>query len=136
KVPATILSRCQRFDFKNIEEKDIEDNLRKIVLEEGLSIDEDALKAIAITSEGGMRDALSLLDQVVSFTNEKITEEDVYQVSGGLSRRFINDLIILIFQRQPQKVLEFMNQIISDGKDISRMVSDIILALRDVLLDK
>ncbi len=136
KVPATILSRCQRFDFKNIEEKDIEDNLRKIVLEEGLSIDEDALKAIAITSEGGMRDALSLLDQVVSFTNEKITEEDVYQVSGGLSRRFINDLIKLIFQRQPQKVLEFMNQIISDGKDISRMVSDIILALRDVLLDK
>src|SRR5690606_36941474 len=103
KEPATSLSRCQRFDFKNIEEKDIEDNLRKIVLEEGLSIDEEALKAIAITSEGGMRDALSLLDQVVSFTNEKITEVDVYQVSGGLSRRFINDLIKLIFQRQPQK---------------------------------
>ncbi|MFA7417384.1 MAG: hypothetical protein WCZ19_02485, partial [Acholeplasma sp.] len=88
------------------------------------------------TAEGGMRDALSLLDQAVSFTNEEITEDDIYTVSGGLSRRYINELLSVIYLKQPQKALDFLNQIIKDGKDIPRMVSDIILALRDVLLDK
>src|SRR5690554_4568063 len=94
KVPATILSRCQRFDFKNIEIKDIEENLKVIVNKENLKISDEALYAIANTAEGGMRDALSLLDQVISFTNDEITEEDVYKVSGGLSRRFINELLV------------------------------------------
>ncbi|WP_025724962.1 DNA polymerase III subunit gamma/tau [Acholeplasma granularum] len=136
KVPATILSRCQRFDFKNIEIKDIEENLKVIVNKENLKISDEALYAIANTAEGGMRDALSLLDQVISFTNDEITEEDVYKVSGGLSRRFINELLVVIYKKQPQKALDFINQVIADGKDINRMVSDIILALRDVLLDK
>lgn len=136
KVPATILSRCQRFDFKNIDTIDIEMNLKKIIDKEKLKISDDAVAAIALTSEGGMRDALSLLDQVVSFSNNEITEDDVYKVSGGLSRRFINELLKTIFQRQPQKSLDFLNQVLSDGKDISRMASDIVLALRDVLLDK
>src|SRR5690554_1751860 len=136
KVPSTILSRCQRFDFKNIEISDIESNLRKIIQTENLKITDDALTAIARTAEGGMRDALSLLDQVVSFTNDKITEDDVYLVSGGLSRRYINELLLVIFNKQPQKALDLLNDIIKDGKDIPRMVSDIILALRDILLDK
>ncbi len=136
KVPATILSRCQRFDFKNIDDTDIQENLKRIVSKEELNITDEALSAIAVTAEGGMRDALSLLDQVVSFSHSDITEEDVYKVSGGLSRRFINDLLLMIFQRQPQKALDFLNQVLADGKDASRMVSDIILALRDVLLDK
>jgi len=136
KVPSTILSRCQRFDFKNIEMSDIESNLRKIIQTENLKITDDALTAIARTAEGGMRDALSLLDQVVSFTNDKITEDDVYLVSGGLSRRYINELLLVIFNKQPQKALDLLNDIIKDGKDIPRMVSDIILALRDILLDK
>lgn len=136
KVPSTILSRCQRFDFKNIEMSDIESNLRKIIQTENLKITDDALTAIARTAEGGMRDALSLLDQVVSFTNDEITEDDVYLVSGGLSRRYINELLLVIFNKQPQKALDLLNDIIKDGKDIPRMVSDIILALRDILLDK
>ncbi|MBN3491030.1 DNA polymerase III subunit gamma/tau [Acholeplasma equirhinis] len=136
KVPATILSRCQRFDFKNIDTADIEANIKKIVNKERLKISNEAINAIAITSEGGMRDALSLLDQVVSFTKDEISEEDVYKVSGGLSRRFISELLQTIYQKQPQKALDFLNQVLQDGKDISRMVSDIILALRDVLLDK
>src|SRR5690554_551092 len=136
KVPATILSRCQRFDFKNIEMDQIEENLKRIINKENLKITPEALTAIARTAEGGMRDALSLLDQVVSFTNDEITEEDIYTVSGGLSRRYINELLKVIYLKQPQKALELLNQIIKDGKDIARMVSDIILALRDVLLDK
>lgn len=136
KVPATILSRCQRFDFKNIEMDQIEENLKQIINKENLKITPEALTAIARTAEGGMRDALSLLDQVVSFTNDEITEEDIYTVSGGLSRRYINELLKVIYLKQPQKALDLLNQIIKDGKDITRMVSDIILALRDVLLDK
>lgn len=136
KVPATILSRCQRFDFKNIEMDQIEENLKQIINKENLKITPEALTAIARTAEGGMRDALSLLDQVVSFTNDEITEEDIYTVSGGLSRRYINELLKVIYLKQPQKALDLLNEIIKDGKDIARMVSDIILALRDVLLDK
>jgi len=136
KVPSTILSRCQRFDFKNIEMTQIEDNLKSIIKKESLNITDEAITAIARTAEGGMRDALSLLDQVVSFTKDQITEDDIYTVSGGLSRRYINELLSVIYLKQPQKALDFLNQIIKDGKDIPRMVSDIILALRDVLLDK
>jgi len=136
KVPSTILSRCQRFDFKNIEMNQIEDNLKSIIKKESLNITTEAITAIARTAEGGMRDALSLLDQVVSFTKDQITEDDIYTVSGGLSRRYINELLSVIYLKQPQKALDFLNQIIKDGKDIPRMVSDIILALRDVLLDK
>lgn len=136
KVPSTILSRCQRFDFKNIEMDQIEENLKGIIKKESLKITDEALSAIARSAEGGMRDALSLLDQVVSFTNDEITEDDIYIVSGGLSRRYINELLKVIYLKQPQKALDFLNQIIKDGKDIPRMVSDIILALRDVLLDK
>src|SRR5690606_29521097 len=82
KVPATIISRCQRFDFKNIEMEDIIRNLKDIIVKEKVTIDDDAITAIARSAEGGMRDALSLLDQVVSFSNDHITEEDVYKVSG------------------------------------------------------
>src|SRR5690554_2139387 len=115
KVPATILSRCQRFDFKNIDNKDIEDNLIKITKNEKLEITEDVIIAIAKQSEGGMRDALSLLDQVLSFSDSKITEDDVYLVSGGLSRRFINELLLLIHNKEPQKTLNFLNEILRDG---------------------
>src|SRR5690606_3231708 len=118
KVPATIISRCQRFDFKNIEVEDIERNLREIIKKESVEINDDALRAIALSAEGGMRDALSLLDQVVSFTDGKITEDEVYKVSGGLSRRFISELLTVIADKQPQKALEFLNQVINDGKDI------------------
>ncbi|VEU83054.1 DNA polymerase III subunit gamma/tau [Acholeplasma hippikon] len=136
KVPATILSRCQRFDFKNIDSIDIENNIRKIADKENLKITDDAIYAIAQTSEGGMRDALSLLDQVVSFSENEISEEDVYKVSGGLSKRFITELLNYIIDSKPQKALDFLNRVLSEGKDITRMVSDLILALRDILLDK
>lgn len=136
KVPATILSRCQRFDFKNIDSIDIENNIKKIALQENLKISDDAVHAIAQTSEGGMRDALSLLDQVVSFSESEISEDDVYKVSGGLSKGFITELLNYIHTSQPQKALDFLNRVLGEGKDITRMVSDLILALRDILLDK
>lgn len=136
KIPATIISRCQRFDFKNIEIQDIEENLKGIVEKESLQIDEAAIHAIAVNAEGGMRDALSLLDQVVSFTDGKITEEEIFKVSGGLSRNFINALLGAVKEKQTQEALKILNQVLSDGKDMNRVVADLILALRDTLLDK
>lgn len=136
KIPATILSRCQRFDFKNIDLEDIKSNIKRIAEKENLDIDDQAIHAIATTAEGGMRDALSLLDQTLSFANGKITEDDVYKVSGGLSRRFIIDLLNLIIERKPQKTLELIHEVLKEGKDIQRMVADMIYALRDILLDK
>src|SRR5690554_1230716 len=100
KIPATILSRCQRFDFKNIDLEDIKSNIKRIAEKKNLDINDQTIKEIGKTAEGGMRDALSLLDQVVSFTNDKITEDDVYLVSGGLSRRYINELLLVIFNKQ------------------------------------
>ncbi|WP_026400076.1 DNA polymerase III subunit gamma/tau [Acholeplasma equifetale] len=136
KIPATILSRCQRFDFKNIDLEDIKSNIKRIAEKENLDIDDQAIHAIATTAEGGMRDALSLLDQTLSFANGKITEDDVYKISGGLSRRFIIDLLNLIIERKPQKTLELIHEVLKEGKDIQRMVADMIYALRDILLDK
>lgn len=136
KIPATILSRCQRYDFKNIEEADMIEKLSEVVEKENIEIDLPSLKAIALHAEGGMRDALSLLDQVISYNVGKITEEDVYQVSGGLSKKTITNLLQAVIDKEPQKALKTLKEILSEGKEISRVTNDLILALRDILLDK
>ena len=136
KIPATILSRCQRYDFRNIEEADMIEKLNEIIVKEKIEISPDAIKAIAIHAEGGMRDALSLLDQVISYNTGSITEDDVYQVSGGLSKTAIKNLLQAIIDKEPQKAMKVLKEILTQGKEISRVTNDLILALRDILLDK
>lgn len=85
KIPATILSRCQKFDFKKISSNSILERLKYICKEEKIKIDNEALHAIAISSDGGMRDSISLLDQVISYNDSDITVDDVYKVNGTLS---------------------------------------------------
>lgn len=136
KIPATILSRCQRYDFRNIEEADMIEKLNEIIVKEKIEISSDAIKAIAIHAEGGMRDALSLLDQVISYNTGSITEDDVYQVSGGLSKTAIKNLLQAIIDKEPQKAMKVLKEILTQGKEISRVTNDLILALRDILLDK
>ncbi|CCV64989.1 DNA polymerase III, gamma and tau subunit [Alteracholeplasma palmae J233] len=136
KIPATILSRCQRFDFKNIDQDDIVEKLKEIVLKEKININDQALKEIAIHSEGGMRDALSLLDQVISYKADDITEDDVLVVSGGLSKKTITTILESVVLKKPQQAINELNNILKQGKDISRVTNDLILALRDILLDR
>ena len=84
KIPATILSRCQRFDFRGVSNKEITERINFIASEENITIEPEAVRLIAECSEGGMRDALSLLDEAISYSNEKVTAKDVYQVSGSV----------------------------------------------------
>jgi len=135
KVIPTIISRCQRFDFKNLEVEEIIEKLNEVIKAEKINITPEATEAIALCAEGGMRDALSLLDQMISYSSQ-ISEEDVYSVTGGLSRKSLGELILAIYKKETTQALHLINSALTNGKDVSRMVSDLILALRDVLVDK
>jgi DNA polymerase-3 subunit gamma/tau len=136
KIPPTILSRCQRFDFKNIEIRDMVEKLDEIVKKEQISITKDAIVAIAENAEGGLRDAISLLDQAISYAEEEITEEDVHQVSGSVSKKALTDILLAIIHKEISKAIVILKDLLADGKEISRIVTDLILALRDILLEK
>ena len=136
KIPATIISRCQRFDFKNIEVEDMVVKLNEIIKKENIDINLPAVEAIAQYAEGGMRDALSLLDQVISYTDHTITEEDVFEVSGGLSYQTLSKILQAVYRKDAKVTLELLNQALLSGKDVGRMVNDLMIALKDTLLDK
>src|SRR5690554_3027302 len=136
KIPPTILSRCQRFDFKNIEIKDMVEKLNEIVEKEQISITKDAIIAIAENAEGGLRDAISLLDQAISYADDEITEEDVHQVSGSVSKKALSDMLLAIVNKEVSKAIVILKDLLAEGKEISRIVTDLILALRDMLLEK
>ena len=136
KIPATILSRCQRFDFKNIETADIVERLNVIVQKEAINITPEAIYAIAENAEGGLRDAISLLDQAISYSSDQVTEEDVHQVSGSVSKKALTDLLMAISNKEIGKAMVLLKELLAAGKEITRIVNDLILALRDILLEK
>ena len=135
KIPLTIISRCQRFDFKRIGPEDIVERMNTILSNTGNVCDEQALQIIARAAEGGMRDALSLLDQAISFsTNDMVTVEDALTVTGSVSQVFMSDLVQMINQKNVSKVLELLKELLSLGKDPVRLIEDLILYFRDMLL--
>ncbi len=136
KVPPTILSRCQRFDFKNIETKDMIEKLDEIIQKEQIAIDPEAVQAIAENAEGGLRDAISLLDQAISYAESNITEEDVHQVSGSVSKTALTNILQAISSKEITNAIIILKDLIAEGKEVSRIVTDLILALRDILLEK
>lgn len=137
KIPATILSRCQRFDFQGIGIDDIKNNLNRVIRSEKINVSEDAINLIAEACEGGMRDALSLLDQSISYSTDDIVDiNDVTAVSGNILATDILDLIDSCYKNNQDVILETINKIISEGKEIPKIVSDIILFLRDMLMYK
>lgn len=135
KIPATILSRCQRFDFKNIETSDIIDKLKKIADTEKIKISAEAIYAIAENAEGGLRDAISLLDQAISFSGDTITEDDVHQVSGSVSKQAMITLLTAISNKEIATAMNELKDLLAQGKEITRIVNDLILALRDILIE-
>lgn len=135
KIPLTIISRCQRFDFKRIGPEDIVERMNIILSNTGNACDEQALQIIARAAEGGMRDALSLLDQAISFsTGDFVTVEDALTVTGSVSQVFMSDLVQMINQKNVSKVLELLKELLSLGKDPVRLIEDLILYFRDMLL--
>lgn len=134
KLPATIISRCQRFDFKRLSSNDILERM-KIVLEDiDLPFEEQALKVIAQSAAGGMRDALSLLDQVVSFSGDKVKFDDALLVTGSISQDVFYDLAVAIQSKEVSTILSLLEQLIADGKDPLRLSEDMITFFRDLLL--
>ena len=136
KIPATILSRCQRFDFKNIEIPNIIKRLEHVVKEEKIEIEKDAINVIAKNAKGGLRDALSLLDQAISFSDGKITTKDVNDIVGAVSKEDLVNLLELINSRNITEALELTHSFINQGKEEERLINDLIYTLRDLLLTK
>lgn len=137
KIPATILSRCQRFDFQAVGETDIVSRLELICKSENLNVDNEALHLIASISEGGMRDSLSLLDQAISYsTDNHITENDVLEISGNVSDTNILNLMKSISESKESDALDILSTLLEGGKEISKVISDITFFLRNILLFK
>ena len=137
KLPNTILSRCQRFDFQSISVDDILKRLNLVANEENVKIDIEALHQIAQSAEGGMRDALSLFDQCISYSvNESITLDDILAVSGNISYLKIIELLESCISEDETNAVVLLDNILKEGKEVPRIVNDLILFLRDVLLFK
>lgn len=136
KIPLTIISRCQRFDFKRISAHSIVNRMKTIVDETGVRYEEKALQVVARAAEGGMRDALSLLDQAISFSRDEVTVEDALTVTGSVSQGLLNQLATAIKERDAAKALESLEELLFLGKDPSRFIEDFILYYRDMLLFK
>jgi DNA polymerase III subunit gamma/tau len=134
KIPLTIISRCQRFDFKRITARDIVGRMGHIASESGVEYEENALPIIARAAEGGMRDALSLLDQAISFSQDKVTADDALTVTGAVSQGYLNRLAKAILEKNVVDALEVLEELLFQGKDPSRFAEDFILYFRDMLL--
>lgn len=134
KLPATILSRCQRFDLKRIGAPVIAGHLLKIAANEGIELSADAALAIAVGADGGMRDAESMLDQLVAFCGGAIGEEQVLSVFGFSSRQKISDLCAALMAQDAPQVLTLIHEQADAGRDLTQLLSDVISHLRNLLL--
>ena len=136
KLPATILSRCQRFDFKRISDEDIIKDLTYVCKEANIEITDEALKLIAILAEGGMRDALSILERCSQDGDEEIDENKVKDLVGIPKTIFINDIVEAVVDKNVEESLNSLQKVIDDGKDINNLIWEIIKYIKDILLYK
>jgi DNA polymerase-3 subunit gamma/tau len=136
KIPATILSRCQRYDFKRIPLKEIVDSLKRIVEEEKVKISEKGLFSIAQESEGSLRDAQSLLDQVISYGGKDIRDEDLVTVLGLIDRKLLYDTIEAISERNAERCMEIVEHIYHYGYDLQHFCRELLQYFRNLILMK
>ena len=136
KIPATILSRCQRFDFKRVTVKDISSRMRYICEKEEIEADEKALNLIARNSQGALRDALSILDQCISFEGNKISYNDVIELLGSVNIEQLFDLAESVIKEDTRKSLQILNDFIIWGKDVRNLVNDLIDHFRNLMVCK
>ena len=134
KVLPTILSRCQRYDFGKVEPSDMKPKLKEILGKEGVSFEEGAIDAIVDLSDGGMRDAISILDQAIAFGGEKLLEKDVLSVFGLASNKEKIEYLQAICQGDVVKTLEKLDQFLTAGIDVKRLLVSLLDVLKDVLI--
>ncbi len=136
KVPATIHSRCQRFDFRGIQKNEMLKRLDLIIDKESIDIEEDAKILIAESAAGGMRDAISLLDQVMAFSEGTISKEDVHAIRGSVSEENILSIVKSVQKEDAVKALHILNRLIEEGKESDHIIDDLIVFYRDLLYVK
>ena len=136
KIPATILSRCQRYDFKRIPLKEIIGSLKRIIEEEKVQISQRGLFSIAQESEGSLRDAQSLLDQLISYGGKEIRDEDVAEVLGLIDRKILNDTIEAISHRDAERCMEIVEHVYHYGYDLQHFCRELLQYFRNLILMK
>jgi len=134
KLPETILSRCQRFDFKNISLEDIVNRLQQITKKEGIKADEEALRAIARYARGGLRDSQSLLDQLWAFSGDTVTVADVQGLLGAVPEEGVSALVERFVQKDAPGALKIVNETLKEGKDWATFIDQTLWYLRDLLV--
>ena len=134
KVPITIISRCQRYDFKRIPMVRITDHLRTIAEKEGIEIESSGIAIIAREAEGSMRDAESLMDQVISFAGRKITEKDITDILGIIDRNIIFETSAAMIEGSSEKCLEIVEKIYNHGHDIKEFYKTLMGQFRNLLM--
>ena len=134
KIPATVLSRCQKFDFKKIKKEDIVNRLNYILKEEKLEIDEEVINTIAELSDGGLRDAINLLDQLISLNKEKITRNDVYNIIGSTDYLEVFPLLKAITNFDIKEVIRINDSFYNSGKNINNVISSLEKIIKDIII--
>ncbi len=135
KIPATILSRVQRFEFKSIKTPAIQDHLKAVLDKEGIDYEEEAVAIIARRAEGGMRDALSILDQALSLTGEaQLTMATAEEITGSISQEALDLYVAALSAQDATAALDQLNLIFDNGKNMARFVTDLLQYLRDLLI--
>ena len=134
KLPATILSRCQQFVFRMISPAEIQGHLRRIAGREGVKIDDRALNYIVKASEGSMRDAQSLLDQIISFSGQEVADEDVRDVLGFIPNEILDQTVDALANRDSKSLLESIAIVTDQGWNIQQYVREFISRVRDLLV--
>ena len=136
KLPATILSRCQRFDFKRVSNNDIVKRLEIVCKQAGIEITEDALKIVAVLSEGAVRDALSILERCVQEGASKIDEKKVKELVGIPKTEFINKIVKNIIEYNAEASISALEEVLKEGKDLNNLLWEIIKYIKDILVYK
>jgi len=136
KIPLTILSRCQRYDFKRIPSSSILDQLKKIASEEGMEVSDPGLHLIARQAQGSMRDAQSLLDQVLSFSGPKVSEAEVIEGLGIIDRKILHETIQSLAEGKGERLLQIVEEVYTFGYDLKEFCGELSQLLRDLLVLK
>ena len=134
KIPNTILSRCQKFDFNKISVNKIKERLEYIIKQEKIKIEDDAITEIARLADGGMRDALSILDQVVAYSDSKITVDNIHEINGTIPQYELKELVENIINKNYTEIFEVIDKYDNNGKNFVKLSEEVINFYRNILL--
>ena len=136
KIPLTVLSRCQRFDFTRLSVDDISSRLKFILNSENKSLSDDVINYISTVSDGGLRDAINLLDQVLSLENDNVTIDDIDDLNGNISKSIVNNLLNCLINSDYTEILNIINMLSNKGRNFNDLVDKMLILIRDISINK